>query len=126
MSRSFKFSCILIAALAFAACGDGGDDGSGSTTNPAGADAGGVCTTDNYAMYGKTFFMTNCVACHNASLDMSKMMNVKLDTQAGVQAAKAAIIQRAVQLVPPIMPMAGALPPMDRERLKKWLDCGAL
>jgi cytochrome c5 len=128
MSRSFKFSCILIAALSFAACGDDGDDtGGGSTTNPAGGgDAGAVCTVDTYANYGNKFFMTNCTVCHSAAFDMSKTMNVKLDTQAGVQASKAGILQHAVQLMAPIMPMTGALPQADRDRLKKWLDCGAL
>jgi cytochrome c5 len=128
MSRSFKFSCILTAALAFAACGDSGDDdGAGSTVNPAGGgDAGaGACTADTYALYYKNFFMTTCQPCHSATLDMSKMMNVKLDTQPGILAAKAAIIQHAVQLVPPVMPMAGPLAQTDRDRLKKWLDCGA-
>lgn len=127
MSRSFKFSCILIAALSFAACGDDGDDTGGGANPAAGGDAGaGACTADTYANYGNKFFMTNCTVCHSAAFDMSMKMDTKLDTQAGVQAAKARIIEHAVNLVAPIMPQTGALPQADRDRLKKWLDCGAL
>jgi cytochrome c5 len=119
MSRSIKFSCVLIAALAFAACGDDGDGDTG------GNDAGTACTPDTYANYGMAFFKTNCTLCHSAALDMSEMMNVKLDTLPGIKASKDHIIKHAVKLEMPIMPQTGALPEAERLRLEKWLNCGA-
>ena len=123
MSRSIKFSCVLIAALSFAACGDDGD--SGDTGGTGGSDAGGgTCGTDTYANYGQAFMMTNCTVCHGAQA-ATLGDNVRLDNLAGIKEHKAHIIERAVDLKEPIMPSGSkGLPAADRERLKAWLNCG--
>jgi uncharacterized membrane protein len=111
MSRSIKFSCVLIAALSFAACGDDG--------------GGDACTsTDTYKDYGMAFFTKNCTLCHSATVDLSNM-GYKFDTVEGIRMHKGHIIEHAVELKEPIMPMTGALPPAERERLKAWLNCDA-
>ena len=121
MRKSIIFPAALAATLAFAACGD--DPESDDTTG--GADAGASCTTDTYLVYAQPFFKTNCTICHSAALDMSADKNVKLDTLEGIKASKEHILMHAVNLEAPIMPMTGALPAAERERLKKWLNCGA-
>ncbi len=124
MSRSFKFSSVLIAALTFAAaCGDDGDDGGGGGGDAGGG--GGCTSTDTYATFGKALIDANCVACHSATLDMSKMMNTKLQTVEGVRAAKDRIIKHAVNLEPMAMPMGAPLAQDVRTKLKAWLDCNA-
>jgi cytochrome c5 len=126
MSRNLKFSSVLIAALAFAACGDdGGDDGPTPGAGDGGTAAGACMSTDTYASYGKALFDTNCAFCHGAALDMSKMMNTKLQTVEGIRAAKDRIIKHAVNLEPVAMPMGAPLAPAERTRLKAWLDCNA-
>jgi cytochrome c5 len=126
MSRNLKFSFVLIAALAFAACGDdSGDEGTTPGAGDAGTGSGACASTDTYANYGKALIDTNCAICHNASLDSSPMMNVKLHTLEGIRAAKSRIIDHAVDLKPPMMPQAGPLPQADRTRLKAWLNCNA-
>jgi cytochrome c5 len=126
MSRNLKFSSVLIAALAFAACGDdGGDDGPTPGAGDAGTGGGACMSTDTYTSFGKALIDTNCAICHSAALDMSKMMNTKLQTVEGIRAAKDRIIKHAVRLEPVAMPMAGPLPQADRDRLKAWLDCNA-
>jgi cytochrome c5 len=118
-----KFSWALIAALSLAACGDGGDDDLGATTgsNDAGITA---CGTDTYANYGQKFFTDNCTTCHGAQAALLGD-NVKLDTLAGIKEHKPHIIEHAVELKEPIMPSGGkGLPAAERERLKKWLNCG--
>jgi hypothetical protein len=122
MSRSIKFSCVLIAALSFAACGDDSGDGTGAPAGDGGT-AGG-CGTDTYANYGMAFFKKNCTDCHSAAIDLSNM-GFKFDAVADIRTHKAHIIEHVVELKEPIMPMTGALPAADREKLKKWLDCGS-
>jgi mono/diheme cytochrome c family protein len=120
MGSSIKFSCILSAALALIACGDGGDDGdTGGTTG-----GGAGCTTDTYANYAQQLFTANCTTCHGA---LAAMLgdNVRLDTLALVKEWKPHIIEHAVKLQDPIMPSGTqGLMPAERERLQKWLDCG--
>jgi hypothetical protein len=51
--------------------------------------------------------------------------NVRLDSLAGIVEYKPHVIEHAVNLVEPIMPSGTqGLPAADRERLKKWLNCG--
>jgi cytochrome c5 len=125
MSRSSRFSCVLIAALALAACGDDGDGDTGATTggNDAGISAAGC--TDTYANFGQKFLMDKtCTTCHGAQA-ATLGDNVRLDTLDGVKTHKPHIIEHAVDLKEPIMPSGTmGMPAADRERLKKWLDCG--
>lgn len=120
MIKGSKFSYIVMAALTFAACGDDGTD-DGAT--PAG---GANCTPDTYVSFAQPLFMTNCTICHSAAQAATLGNNVKLDTLPDIKTHKPHIIEHAVDLQAPIMPSGTqGLPAADRERLKKWLNCGA-
>lgn len=126
MSRSIKISYVLFAALSLAACGDDdGGDAPATNTNDAGAVSAAGCT-DTYANFGQKFLMdSTCTTCHGATTAMALGNNVRLDTLDGVKEHKPHIIEHAVNLVEPIMPSnTKGLPAADRERLKKWLECG--
>lgn len=124
MSRSSKFSYVLFAALSLAACGDDGDDGATNTNDAGGISAAGC--TDTYANFGQQFLTEKtCTTCHGATTAMTLGDNVRLDTLDGVKMHKPHIIEHAVDLKEPIMPSGSTgMPAADRERLKKWLECG--
>jgi mono/diheme cytochrome c family protein len=113
----FGLACVLAAGLA-AACG--GDDGGGDDVDPA------TCT-DTYELYAKGFFATNCNSCHAAAVyKASGGGEIQLDSLALVKEHKEHVIEHSVELEMPIMPyLTQGLPEADRQRLKKWYDCGA-
>jgi uncharacterized membrane protein len=119
MKSKLLLGCVLVAGLAAACGGDDGDD----SGNP----ADGTCT-DTYANYAEPFFKTNCNSCHNAAgFKTLGGGEIQLDTQALVVEHKQHVIEHAVELKAPIMPFGSTtgLPEAERQRLKKWYDCGA-
>jgi mono/diheme cytochrome c family protein len=110
----FGLACVLAAGLA-AACG--GDSGGEDTAS----------CTDTYDSYAKGFFATNCNSCHSAAtFKASGGGEIQLDSLALVKEHEEHVLEHAVELEMPIMPyLTQGLPEADRQRLKKWYECGA-
>jgi hypothetical protein len=108
------------AALADAGRSDGGTAEGGT------ADAGaGGCGTDTYANWGQAFFMMHCLGCHGTTA-MFTGDGVRLDSVANIRMHTEHIIEHAVELEAPIMPLGTmGRPQAERDRLEKWLNCGA-
>lgn len=112
MNRLANLSCMLVLALATAACDDDelGDDA-------------GDCSELTYANFGKALIDSKCVGCHSGTAAAG---GVRLDTLASIKQFTPHIIEHAVELNPPAMPyMQAPLPLADRDKLERWLDCGA-
>jgi uncharacterized membrane protein len=133
MSRKFLVQYIVAASLAFAACGDDGDDETTPTDGavPAAdaavsdAGAGGACDGLTYEKDIKAILTSGtCLTCHSATPVAN---SVKLDTLPNVKSNKNDIIAHAIEpRQEPKMPLTGnPLPAADQAKLKKWLECGA-
>ena len=100
------------AGIRDAAVADGG-----RAPNDAGASA---CDTLTYASFGQRFMTNYCVSCHSGA---SAQKGVRLDTLAGVTAAKSKVKS---EVGAGAMPPPGIRPPTTAERgqLTQWIDCG--
>lgn len=123
MCRLRLSSIALVAVLAAAACGPGGDAASGS--NSAALSSGSSCPTGStltYASFGQAFMSSHCTSCHAGRTAPN------LSTQAAVQASIAAIDSAAAagpNGTHTRMPQGSAVPLADRQKLGEWLACGA-
>ncbi len=97
-----------------AASHDAGAADAGSTGD------GGVCEMLTYDSFGQTFLSTYCVGCHGPTIAQK---NVRLDSLAGVTAAKTRV-KSEVSIGS--MPPRGSKAPSSQERteLGEWIDCG--
>jgi uncharacterized membrane protein len=104
--------CCLLALVLVAACDD----------DELGTDAGN-CAELTYANFGKPLIDSKCVGCHAGAAPAG---GVRLDTLDTIELHAAHIIEHAVDLNPPAMPyMQAPLPLADRDKLERWLECGA-
>lgn len=124
MLNRVVLGCVLAAGLAAACGGDDGDDtgGGGDGGTPPATEC-----TDTYNNYAKSFFATNCNACHSTAAYMTLGAKYALDSLAAVKEHEDHVIEHAVDLKIPVMPqtMPMGLPQAERTRLKQWYDCGA-
>jgi hypothetical protein len=113
------------AGLADSGRADGGT-AEGGTADGGAADAGaGGCGADTYMNFGQAFFMMHCIGCHGMQATFTGG-GVRLDSIANIRMHTEHIIEHAVELELPIMPLGTmGRPQAERDRLKKWLDCGA-
>ena len=89
----------------------------GRPSNDAGASA---CDKLTYASFGQSFMSSYCVSCHGGA---NAQKEVRLDTLAGVTAAKSKV---KAEVGAGAMPPRGAKAPTAAERaqLTQWIDCG--
>lgn len=119
----FRFSLVLVAALAFSACG--GSDcentpgagkctsagGGGGSGGGAGGGGGSVsCGADTWTNYAKTWFEGNCAGCHST----------EFGTYAAVKGSHVPISSR---ISSGNMPPGGGLSDGEKQRISDWFSC---
>lgn len=121
---TLKFAPLsMLAVLALCACAaDGGssDDQTADDTSSETSDAGS-CDALTYASFGETFLSNYCVSCHGPTMAQK---NIRLDSLAGLTAAKAKVKS---EVSGGAMPPRGSKAPSSQERaeLGQWINCGA-
>lgn len=113
----FRFSLVLVAALAFSACGGsdssggGGGGGSGGGAGGGGGGGGSVsCGADTWTNYAKTWFEGNCAGCHST----------EFGTYAAVKGSHVPISSR---ISSGNMPPGGGLSDGEKQRISGWFSC---
>lgn len=137
MSRTFAVAFLAVAsALAFAACGGGGNDTPNTALpRPTGTTAAQCVEAPlaglTWANFGDALFSTNCVTCHNGLGGPGQPpASVNFTSYAGVVLHLDHIDSHAAanpngSVVNTLMPPAGGLALLDRQKLACWIATGA-
>ena len=100
---------------------DAGSTDAGKVTDAGKADAGGsACDTLTYDSFGKAFLTSYCTSCH---VGAAAAKGVRLDSLAGVTAAKSKVKSEVSRSA---MPPLGSKAPTSAERTQfgQRIDCG--
>jgi mono/diheme cytochrome c family protein len=104
-------------------------------TDPVSNIAGNTDTTVfiSYANNIQPIFNQNCVTCHpnNGGLNLTTYNNLMAGGNSGAvivasNAANSLLWQRIEGIVMPQMPVGGSLPQSQRDRIRDWINAGAL